>query len=281
MNIINGENGTGKSAITTAILLVFGDKAINTQRTSSVKNFIKKGCSEAYIEVRLSNMNGSLSKDKYGEMIILSRRIKGSGSSIYQVECPGGGKRKINVQELAMMAHALQIDPNNPVQFLQQDRVSEVAKSGGSKNPDRERFLKFKQSTQLQTKEEMINQALENINATKESIKVKEKDRKMFALMEQQLRKQCEQIEKLEESEHKIEELNNEFHWAEVKVREEKLQEVREQKEQTLLSIKENDEYKKKVEHEISNFNMKHELVNLILQMLLKASVNYGHFYLR
>ncbi len=43
INFIIGHNGSGKSAVLTAITLCLGGKASNTNRGQSLKNFIKEG----------------------------------------------------------------------------------------------------------------------------------------------------------------------------------------------------------------------------------------------
>src|SRR5690349_12675949 len=121
---INGQNGSGKSAILTAIQLLFGYKATNTKRTTTVTGFIKNGCKHAVIEGVICNYHGSLSKDKYGEVVHLTRKINIGGSSIYKIYMPAENKERIvHLSEVNDMRMALQIDPNNPIQFLQQERT--------------------------------------------------------------------------------------------------------------------------------------------------------------
>jgi chromosome segregation ATPase len=43
MNFVIGHNGSGKSAILTAMTLCLGGKAASTNRGSSMKSFIKEG----------------------------------------------------------------------------------------------------------------------------------------------------------------------------------------------------------------------------------------------
>nr|XP_024927269.2 structural maintenance of chromosomes protein 6A-like isoform X3 [Ziziphus jujuba var. spinosa] len=44
VNFITGQNGSGKSAILTALCVAFGCRAKGTQRASTLKDFIKTGC---------------------------------------------------------------------------------------------------------------------------------------------------------------------------------------------------------------------------------------------
>ncbi|KAI5670223.1 hypothetical protein M9H77_10587 [Catharanthus roseus] len=44
VNFITGQNGSGKSAILTALSIAFGCRAKGTQRANTMKDFIKNGC---------------------------------------------------------------------------------------------------------------------------------------------------------------------------------------------------------------------------------------------
>ncbi|KAG0543104.1 hypothetical protein BDA96_02G161100, partial [Sorghum bicolor] len=82
VNFITGQNGSGKSAILTALCIAFGCRAKNTQRAASLKDFIKTGCSYAAITVDINNHGEDAFKPElYGNTIILERRITESSSS--------------------------------------------------------------------------------------------------------------------------------------------------------------------------------------------------------
>ena len=55
INFIIGHNGSGKSAILTAITIALGGKATTTSRGSSLKDFIREGSSAAEVRVRMRN----------------------------------------------------------------------------------------------------------------------------------------------------------------------------------------------------------------------------------
>ncbi|GJN14331.1 hypothetical protein PR202_gb01144 [Eleusine coracana subsp. coracana] len=82
VNFITGQNGSGKSAILTALCVAFGCRAKNTQRAASLKDFIKTGCSYAAVIVDINNHGEDAFKPElYGSLIILERRINESSSS--------------------------------------------------------------------------------------------------------------------------------------------------------------------------------------------------------
>ncbi|OIW05547.1 hypothetical protein TanjilG_23333 [Lupinus angustifolius] len=83
LNFITGQNGSGKSAILTALCIAFGSRAKGTQRASTLKDFIKNGASDALVHVEIQNQGEDAFKpEKYGHLIIVQRKISQSSSSI-------------------------------------------------------------------------------------------------------------------------------------------------------------------------------------------------------
>ncbi|KAL2982790.1 hypothetical protein AAZX31_12G006300 [Glycine max] len=82
VNFITGQNGSGKSTILTALCVAFGCRAKETQRTSTLKDFIKTGATDAVIQVEIQNEGeGAFKPEIYGPVIIVERRISESTSS--------------------------------------------------------------------------------------------------------------------------------------------------------------------------------------------------------
>ncbi len=76
VNFITGQNGSGKSAILTALCVAFGIKARGTQRASSLKDFIKNGCGYGSVSVDIKNEGEDAFKPPlYGKVITVERRI--------------------------------------------------------------------------------------------------------------------------------------------------------------------------------------------------------------
>ncbi|KAG6390815.1 hypothetical protein SASPL_148560 [Salvia splendens] len=84
VNFITGQNGSGKSAILTALCVAFGCRARGTQRANTLKDFIKTGCSSALVQVEIKNQGEDAFKHElYGDTITVERRISESaGGSI-------------------------------------------------------------------------------------------------------------------------------------------------------------------------------------------------------
>lgn len=155
-----GQNGSGKSAILTALIIGLGAKANATNRSSSIKgndnsiyfclirnlfffNFylkqyawtlswikfdtcstdlIKTGESSATIEVHISN-DGSDSYEygKYGNRIIVVRQIAASGSSTYKLKNASGNVISTSRAELLKLILYMNIQVDNPVCVMTQD----------------------------------------------------------------------------------------------------------------------------------------------------------------
>ncbi|RZC57416.1 hypothetical protein C5167_004720 [Papaver somniferum] len=79
---ITGQNGSGKSAILTALCVAFGVRAKETQRAAKLKDFIKTGCSYALVRVEIKNQGEeAFEPEIYGDVIVVERQIRDSGSN--------------------------------------------------------------------------------------------------------------------------------------------------------------------------------------------------------
>ncbi|GAB4844106.1 hypothetical protein Ancab_037413 [Ancistrocladus abbreviatus] len=115
VNFITGQNGSGKSAILTALSIAFGCRAKSTQRAAALKDFIKTGCHHAVVLVEMKNQGEDAFKPEvYGDVINIERKISESASSIiikdYQGRKVASGKDELrelvehfNVQVLPLL----------------------------------------------------------------------------------------------------------------------------------------------------------------------------------
>ena len=82
INFITGENGSGKSAVLTALTLALGTSARKTNRTNKdgVKGLIRTGQHSAKIIVELRNEGSdAFEPEKFGDVIIVEKNIVSSG----------------------------------------------------------------------------------------------------------------------------------------------------------------------------------------------------------
>lgn len=86
ISIIIGKNGSGKSAILTALVVGLGGKASLTNRGSSVKGFVKAGKPSGSVEIELYNEGSMAYKPNvYGKRINIIRNLSASGSGSYKI----------------------------------------------------------------------------------------------------------------------------------------------------------------------------------------------------
>ncbi|KAJ1426545.1 SMCs flexible hinge superfamily [Sesbania bispinosa] len=156
VNFITGQNGSGKSAILTALCVAFGCRAKGTQRASTLKDFIKTGASNAVIHVEIQNEGEDAFKPEiYGGVIIVERRISESATSTTLKDHQGKKvcSRKADLQEI--IEH-FNIDVENPCVIMSQDKSREFLHSGNNKD----KFKFFYKATLLQ----QVNDLLESIS---------------------------------------------------------------------------------------------------------------------
>ncbi|XP_012348416.1 structural maintenance of chromosomes protein 6 isoform X1 [Apis florea] len=120
VNFIIGRNGSGKSAILTALTVGLGARANVTSRGASVKSFIKKGKNTATIEVTLFNKGSMAYKpDVYGDSITVFRSI--GTTSFYKLKNWKGEVVSTKRTELINILRAMNIQIDNPISILNQD----------------------------------------------------------------------------------------------------------------------------------------------------------------
>ncbi|GAA96111.1 hypothetical protein E5Q_02772 [Mixia osmundae IAM 14324] len=163
-NFIVGNNGSGKSAILTAITLALGGKAAATNRGSSTKNFIRQGATSARIIVRIKNRGSeAYEPERFGNSIFVERSLRADGSGGYKLRGTLSTKilstSKADIDKICDHAR-LRID--NPLNVLTQDE----ARSFLSASTPKQKYSWFLKGTQIETlKREYAELAITILNA--------------------------------------------------------------------------------------------------------------------
>lgn len=122
INFIVGHNGSGKSAILTALSICLGGKASGTQRAASLKQFIREGTSRALISVTLNNTGEeAYNPEQYGDAIIIERVIERAGTSHYKAKSAAGKIIGHTKDALLDILDHFEIIVDNPLAILSQD----------------------------------------------------------------------------------------------------------------------------------------------------------------
>ncbi|KAG9249156.1 hypothetical protein BJ878DRAFT_579613 [Calycina marina] len=147
INFIVGENGSGKSAVLTAITLCLGGKASATNRGSSLKSLIKEGTDKAVLKVTLKNGGtDAYQKDLYGDKIIVERSFTTSGSSGFKLKNSADHTVSTKKSDVDDLIEYYQLQVDNPMNVLTQD----AAKSFIQTSTPKEKYEFFVQGVQLQ-----------------------------------------------------------------------------------------------------------------------------------
>ncbi|KAJ2466250.1 Structural maintenance of chromosomes protein 6, partial [Coemansia sp. RSA 2322] len=168
VNFITGQNGSGKSAILTALTIALGGKANTTNRATSLKGFIREGRQRAVVKVQLRNRGpDAYHPELYGSSIVIERQLSNGTGAASQYKLKNGdtgdvvSKRKEDV--VAITDHmAIQVD--NPINILSQDAAREFL---ASTSPDKmyHFFLKGTQLHQLREDLIAVSQAITRAEA--------------------------------------------------------------------------------------------------------------------
>ncbi|KAI3957221.1 hypothetical protein MKW98_012096 [Papaver atlanticum] len=196
VNFITGQNGSGKSAILTALCVAFGVRAKETQRAAKLKDFIKTG-EEAF------------KPEIYGDVIIVERQIRDSGSNTTTKDV------------LKELVEHFNIDVENPCVIMSQDKSREFLHSGN----DKDKFKFFYKATSL----EQVHGLLEDIGIQLESVSVlvDECESSIRPIIKEldALKLKIESMEHVDELHHEMQQVRKKLAWLLVYEGDRKIQE--------------------------------------------------------
>ncbi|GAB6030556.1 Structural maintenance of chromosomes protein 6 [Chamberlinius hualienensis] len=221
MNYVVGKNGSGKSAIMTAVVVGLGGTAGNTSRGSTVKGFIQLGKQMAEINIRLRNIGRDAYKpDVYGDSIEVQRIIRARGNSSYNIKNSSGKIISNHKSELNFILDHFNIQVDNPISILNQDLSRQFLRTEDPKS----KYKFFMRATQLEQISRDYVWIDKNRNLAKEYL-----ENKKISIPE--LEKEVEKwkikhdlIMSLNDLKRKREFLNGEFMWANIAALEKELQ---------------------------------------------------------
>ena len=147
INFIVGNNGSGKSALLTGLVVGLGGNASSTGRGTALKTLIKTGSSSACIEVTLrNNGNEPVKPEVYGDKIIVERRLFMDGSTAYKIKT---SERKVvssRKEDLSNILDELNLQVDNPLTSLNQ----EMSKNFLNSKSESDKYKLFLKATQLE-----------------------------------------------------------------------------------------------------------------------------------
>jgi structural maintenance of chromosomes protein 6 len=226
LNFIVGENGSGKSAILTAITLCLGGKASSTNRGGSLKSFVKEGQDQGVLTVKIKNKGlDSYRHDVYGDSIIVERNFSRSGSTGFKVKSVTGriiSNKRSEVEEIVEY-YCLQVD--NPLNVLSQDNARQFLNAASASM----KYKFFIQGVQLEQLDKDYQLVKEFLDANEQKLPEQEERVQGAKRAFDSAEKLLKSIENNQELRRKKRHYTNQLAWAQV-VEQERLLTERENK---------------------------------------------------
>ncbi|XP_023662740.2 structural maintenance of chromosomes protein 6 isoform X1 [Paramormyrops kingsleyae] len=211
VNFVVGNNGSGKSAVLTALIVGLGGKAHTTNRGSSLRGFVKEGESSADVSITLRNRGQDAYKPEvFGESIVVELRISSEGLRTYKLRSTAGHLVSTKKEELVSILDHFNIQVDNPVSILTQEMSKHFLHSKG----EGDKYKFFMKATQLEQMKEDYAYIMKTKTVTQNTIEKHEE------CLEDLKRKYLEKEDKykslasLDEMQTKLEELQNQMAWA-------------------------------------------------------------------
>lgn len=227
VNFVIGRNGSGKSAILTALVVCFGGSAGLTNRGKAVKSFIKKGQTVARVIVEICNHSDgntdfSYQYDTYGRKIVIERTFRTDGVSTYQIRNENGQMIDKTKKEMDCIIRHFSIQIDNPVVILNQ----EVSRNFLNTRKADEKYKFFMRATNLEDHKEnliKLKRRLDWANGTKQD---KERILPDLEAEVRGLKQKLDHLKSVKGFRDKKEKKENELLWSFVREKEDELKNI-------------------------------------------------------
>jgi chromosome segregation ATPase len=213
INFIIGHNGSGKSAVLTALQICLGGKATATNRAQNLKSLIKEGRERCSVQVRIKNQGPLAYKPRdYGKSIIVERHFSTTGASGFKIKDENNRVVSTKKTELEDILDAFSMQIDNPMNVLTQD----MARQFLNHSTPKDKYKFFLQGTQLENLNrdyQQIENSLESMNSKAE---LKEADLGKLRKDMEELASRARRAENLERMRARETELAHQAAWAKV-----------------------------------------------------------------
>jgi chromosome segregation ATPase len=220
INFIIGHNGSGKSAVLTALTMCLGGKATATNRGASLKSLIKEGQESAALAVKIKNQGDNAYKPElYGRSITVERHFSRSGTSGFKIK--NADERVISTKKAdlddILDFFAFQLD--NPINVLTQD----MARQFLSNSSAAEKYKFFIRGTQLETLNADYKLIEEHQNNMEEKLALRADDIKVLRTKAREADAKKKRLDATQSMQEKIGRLERMHAWAQVEEQEQAL----------------------------------------------------------
>jgi len=215
INYITGENGSGKSAILTALSVALGAKMKSIGRSSSksAKGMIKSGAHSAKIVVVMSNDGEDAFKPEvFGRSITVEKTLNNVGANSLKIKNERGETVGTKVDELHKLTDHFCIDVDNPITVMTQDMAKKFLHSGD----DTKKYEFFIQATMLQDLQIMQTIARNRTNETKDVLNEHLENIPLLKREVDDLEHEMNAFERVQELRSKAIDFRNRLAWSKV-----------------------------------------------------------------
>ncbi|THV05189.1 P-loop containing nucleoside triphosphate hydrolase protein [Dendrothele bispora CBS 962.96] len=211
INFIIGHNGSGKSAVLSAITIALGGKSNFTGRGNGLKSFIREGQSISEITISLKNQGDEAFKPKeYGKSIRITRRFTKDGSSSWKIRSHDNKVISTKKDELSAICDHMNIQVDNPMNVLTQDAARQFL----SASQPGEKYQFFLRGTQLSQLSGEYETCLENIHSTEKILEQKKSLLPELKQAQQEAIDKYNEAKKARDQKSRISQLKTEKAWA-------------------------------------------------------------------
>lgn len=221
INFIIGHNGSGKSAVLTALTMCLGGKATASNRGANLKSLIKTGQESAMLAVTIKNQGeGAYKPELYGHSITVERhfsRSSGSGFKLKNAQQKIVSTKRADLDDI-LDYFAFQLD--NPINVLSQD----MARQFLSNSTPTEKYKFFIKGTQLEALDHDYKVMEDSLDGIEEILRVREDDLDTLNSKVREAEEKKRQIDNVRNIQGTIKKYQNMHAWAQVVEQEEKLQ---------------------------------------------------------
>lgn len=217
INFIIGHNGSGKSAVLTALTMCLGGKATATNRGASLKSLIKEGEESASLAVRIKNRGDAAYKPElYGRSITVERNFSRSGASGFKLKNADDKVISTKKNDLDDILDFFGFQLDNPINVLTQDMARQFL--ANSTPADKYKF--FIRGTQLETLDNDYNLMEEHCDNMIHKLLHREEDIKILKSKMEQASEKVRRSERMRGLRDKIDKYRCQHAWAQVEEQE-------------------------------------------------------------
>ncbi|XP_066540953.1 structural maintenance of chromosomes protein 6-like [Hoplias malabaricus] len=267
VNFVVGNNGSGKSAILTALIVGLGGKAQTTNRGSSLKGFVKEGESSAEISVTMRNRGQDAYKpDVFGQSISIDLRISSEGLRTYKLKSSTGQLVSSKKEELVAILDHFNIQVDNPVSVLTQEMSKHFLHSKG----EGDKYKFFMKATQLEQMKEDYSYIMETKTVTHNTVEKYEETLQEMRRKYKEKEERYKNLASLDEMLEKLDRLKHQMAWALVAEMEQEVNKMKgriaEEDKSTIKYDQKVDEWKEKVEEAEQRYKTFHDQLESVTQ---------------